>query len=101
MGGHGTSSAMTTSPHLDPQELVGKTPAEIGEAAKNAGLISRGPAPDNGQGSYVDPITGEQRVLIHPEHGHFHVNNPAGERLDINGQIVAPESSAAHLPLGR
>ena len=87
------------SPHINPQELAGKTPAEIGEASRNAGLIPRGPDPDSGQGAYVDPVTGEQRVLIHPEHAHFHVNNPAGERLDINGQVVAPESLAAHLPL--
>jgi hypothetical protein len=95
-----TSAQTSPSPHIDPQGLAGKTPAEIGQAARDAGLIPRGPDPDSGQGSYVDPVTGKQRILVHPAYGHFHVNSPAGERLDINGQIVAPESSAAHLPLG-
>jgi hypothetical protein len=81
--------------------MAGKTPAEIGQAARDAGLVPRDLDPDTGQGSYIDPVTGEQRVLIHPEYGHFHVNNPAGERLNIDGQVVAPESSEAHLPLGR
>jgi len=89
------------SPYLNPRDLVGKTSAEIGQAARDAGLILRGPDPDDGEGSYIDPVTGQQRVLIHPEYGHFHVNSPAGERLDIDGRIVAPESSSAHLPLGR
>ena len=80
---------------------MGGTPAEIDRAARDAGPIPRGPDPENGQGGYIDPVTGEQRVLIHPEYGHVHVNSPTGKRLDINGQIVAPESSSAHYPLGR
>jgi len=90
-----------TSPQINPQDLAGKTPAEIDQAARAAGLIPKGPSPQTGQGSYVDPVTGEQRVLIHPDDSHMHVNNPAGERLDINGQVVPPESPAAHLPLGQ
>ena len=56
-----------------------------------------------GRGAYVDPVTGGQRILVHPGPGgvggHSHVNNPQGERLDINGNVVAPESPEAHLPL--
>ncbi|MBN6152548.1 hypothetical protein JR065_19625 [Xanthomonas sp. AmX2] len=55
----------------------------------------------SGKGSYVDPVTGEQRVLIHPQDPcpHCHVNDKYGERLDINGKIVPNESPEAHLPL--
>jgi hypothetical protein len=94
------SGRVSGSPYINPRDLAGKTPAEIGQAARDAGLIQRGPDPENGQGSYLDPVTGEQRVLIHPEFGHFHVNSPAGDRLDIDGRTVAPESLSAHLPLG-
>jgi hypothetical protein len=59
-----TSAQTSPSPHIDPQGLAGKTPAEIGQAARDAGLILRGPDPDSGQGSYVDPVTGEQRILM-------------------------------------
>jgi hypothetical protein len=41
-------------------------------------------------------------MLIHPNADcgdHCHVNDPDGNRLDINGEIVAPESPEAHLPL--
>jgi hypothetical protein len=67
-----------------------------------AGLTPKGPDPQSGKGSYVDPVTGEQRILVHPDGaggGHAHVNNPEGERLDINGQVVPPESPEAHLPI--
>ena len=30
---------------------------------------------------------------------HGHVNNENGERLDINGNVVPPESPDAHLPI--
>jgi len=90
------------SPHIDPKDVAGKSPSEIDQFAKSKGLDSRGSDPSKGRGSYTDPVTGEQRVLIHPNANcgpHCHVNNPAGERLDINGNIVPPESPAAHLPL--
>jgi hypothetical protein len=54
-----------------------------------------------GKGAYIDPVTGQQRILIHPEPGgggHIHVNDPSGQRLDINGNPVPPESPEAHLP---
>lgn len=56
-----------------------------------------------GQGAYVDPVTGKQRVLVHPDGlggGHVHVNDPNGQRLGANGQPVDPDSPDAHLPLG-
>jgi hypothetical protein len=55
-----------------------------------------------GEGAYIDPVTGEQRILIHPnvETPHVHVNDPTGARLDIDGNVVPPESPDAHLPLG-
>ena len=92
----------TNSPRVDPAEIAGKTPAEIDAIARQKGLVPKGPDPASGEGSYVDPVTGQQRVLCHlsacPPHAH--VNNPAGERLDLNGNVVAPESPEAHLPLG-
>lgn len=92
------------SPIINPQDVSGKNPDEIGRLADDSGLISKG-NPKDGHGAYIDPVTGKQRVLIHPNPKtgcsgpHCHVNNPAGDRLDINGNIVPPESPAAHLPL--
>jgi hypothetical protein len=87
------------SPHLYPRDFIGKTPEEIDRAAREVGLIARGPDPMNGKGAYIDPVTGRQRLLIHPNEGEFHINNPDGERLDIDGQVVDPSSPSAHLPL--
>ena len=53
----------------------------------------------NGKGAYVDPVTGVQRILIHPAASEYHVNNPGGERLDINGNAIDAKSPLAHLPL--
>ncbi len=89
------------SPHIDPGDVANRTPQQIDDLADDAGLIPRGPDPKAGRGAYTDPVTGEQRILCHsgacPPHAH--VNDPAGNRLDINGNIVSPESPAAHLPL--
>jgi hypothetical protein len=66
-------------------------------------LIPKGPDPAHGKGAYVDPVTGKQRVLVHPDGsggGHAHVNDPSGQRLDASGRPVPPESPNAHLPLG-
>jgi hypothetical protein len=55
-----------------------------------------------GRGAYIDPITGKQRVLVHPTgqpFPHAHVNNPSGERLSPGGITLAPESPEAHLPI--
>jgi hypothetical protein len=90
-----------TSPDIDPADIAGKTPAEIDKIAKEKGLIEKGPDPMGGKGSYVDPVTGKQRILIHPDNGHAHVNDPSGRRLGPSGQVVAPESPEAHLPLGK
>jgi hypothetical protein len=89
------------SPALHPSEVAGKSPSEIDALAKEKGLIPKGPDPKQGQGSYVDPVTGKQRVLSHPNDcsPHCHVNNAAGERLDADGNVVAPDSPAAHLPI--
>ncbi|WP_264802637.1 hypothetical protein, partial [Acetobacter fabarum] len=67
-----------------------------------SGLVPRGPDPMNGRGAYIDPVTGEQRILSHPnaDPPHAHVNDPFGTRLDINGNPVEPESPEAHLPIG-
>ncbi|EGW21445.1 RHS repeat-associated core domain-containing protein [Methylobacter tundripaludum] len=93
-----------SSPHIDPKEVAGKTPSQIDQIARDKGLIPTGD-PKSGKGAYIDPVTGKQRVLTHPDPQsgctgpHCHVNNPAGERLDINGNVVSPESPEAHLPL--
>jgi hypothetical protein len=87
--------------HISPGEVVGKTPAEIEARARQLGLEPRGPNPAGGRGAYIDPQTGQQRILSHPNATppHGHVNNPAGQRIDINGDVVPPESSGAHLPI--
>jgi hypothetical protein len=61
----------------------------------------RGPAPAQGRGAYVDPQTGQQRILSHPNASppHGHVNDPAGQRIGPDGSVVPPESPAAHLPI--
>ncbi|MCL7423219.1 MAG: hypothetical protein M8364_20225 [Methylobacter sp.] len=93
-----------SSPYIDPKEVAGKTPSQIDQIARDKGLIPKGD-PKSGKGAYIDPVTGKQRVLTHPEPQsgcagpHCHVNNPAGERLDIDGNVVPPESPEAHLPL--
>ncbi len=103
----GTASGLTpgkeVSPSVNPSEVIGKTPAEIDQLATGKGLIPKGTDPMNGKGAYVDPVTGQQRVLSHPEAEtpHAHVNNPSGERLGPDGTVVAPESPAAHLPIKR
>src|SRR5579872_1188251 len=95
----GMSAAGEGSPTIRPSEVAGKTPAEIDAVARSKGLIPKGPDPMRGKGSYIDPVTGEQRILSHPDADspHAHVNNPAGERLDIHGSVVPPEAPAAHL----
>lgn len=95
--------AEAVSPIINPANIAGKTPAEIDAAANEAGLIPKGPDPMNGQGAYVDPVTGEQRILSHPDADipHAHVNDATGQRLDINGNPVPAESPAAHLPIGQ
>ena len=54
-----------------------------------------------GRGAYVDPQTGVQRILSHPNNKppHGHVNNPSGQRIGANGSVVRPNSRAAHLPI--
>jgi RHS repeat-associated protein len=98
VGGYLASEA---SPDISPSDVAGKTPEEIDQLAKDKGLNPQGPNPMSGKGSYTDPVTGKQRVLCHTncDSPHAHVNNPQGERLDVNGNVVAPESPAAHLPI--
>ena len=90
-----------TSPHIDPKDIAGKKPSEIDKVATGAGLTPKGPNPMAGKGAYTAPVTGKQRVLVHPEPNcpHCHVNDAAGNRLDIDGKVVPNESPEAHLPL--
>jgi RHS repeat-associated protein len=91
------------SPTIDPKDVGGKSAADIEKFAGEKGLEAKGD-PKSGRGSFIDPVTGEQRILIHPDGkggGHTHVNDASGQRLDINGKPVSPESPAAHLPLGQ
>jgi RHS repeat-associated protein len=100
--GPGTSlmeEAPSGSPDIDPADVAGKTPAEIDKLAKEKGLLPQGSDPMIGKGSYVDPVTGKQRILIHPDEGHAHVNDPSGQRLGPTGEAVHPNSPEAHLPL--
>jgi RHS repeat-associated protein len=88
--------------YIDPADIAGLRPKEIDDLARRLGLIPKGPDPMNGRGAYLDPETGQQRILSHPdaEPPHAHVNDPSGQRLDINGNPVPAESPAAHLPIG-
>lgn len=91
------------SPEIDPGEVAGKSPEEIEAIAGEKGLEAKGPNPKSGEGAYVDPVTGKQRILVHPDAEcgpHCHVNDPEGNRLDDKGNKVPPESPEAHLPLG-
>jgi RHS repeat-associated protein len=89
--------------YINPANISGLRPGEIDALARSMGLIPRGPDPMNGRGSYLDPDTGQQRILSHPDADppHAHVNDPSGQRLDINGNSVPAESPEAHLPIGR
>ncbi|MFP3586437.1 hemagglutinin repeat-containing protein [Paraburkholderia sp. SIMBA_055] len=99
--GNNGQNTNQTSPRIDPTDVAGKTSQDIAQQAIDQGLIPKGPDPMNGKGAYVDPVTGQQRVLIHPDEPcpHCHVNDSSGARLDINGNRVPPESPDAHLPL--
>lgn len=98
----GAVGKVAKSPDVNPKDIAGRTAGEIDGIAKQSGLLPKGPDPSAGKGAYVDPVNGNQRVLVHPSAGcgpHCHVNDASGQRLDINGRSVAPESPEAHLPL--
>src|SRR6185503_6583848 len=88
--------------HISPSEVAGKTPAEIDARARDLGLVPKGPDPTQGRGSYVDPLTGEQSILSHPNDPrgtHGHVNDPTGRRIGPDGRVVPAASPDAHLPI--
>ena len=63
---------------ISPSEVVNRTPGEIHLRAQELGLKPMGPDPAMGKGSYIDPQTGIQRMLSHPDSPpfpHGHVNN--------------------------
>jgi RHS repeat-associated protein len=86
---------------VSPSEVMGRTPTEIGVRAEQLGLEARGPNPAQGRGAYIDPQTGQQRILTHPDATppHAHVNNPAGQRIGPSGATVPRNSPEAHLPI--
>jgi RHS repeat-associated protein len=87
--------------HISPNEVIGRTPAQINARTQQLGLQPRGPDPAMGRGAYIDPQTGVQRILSHPNATppHGHVNNPAGLRIGPDGSVVPPNSPGAHLPI--
>lgn len=89
--------------HISPSEVIGKTPTEIDARAKELGLQPKGPDPQSGRGSYIDPQTGEQRILSTPNDRvpHGHVNDVHGNRVGPDGNRVDPDSPEAHLPIRR
>ena len=82
--------------------LVSKGARRVGGLDAPKGLVPKGPDPASGKGSYVDPVTGQATGVVSSivVPSTPHANNPAVERQDINGNIVAPESPEAHLPFG-
>jgi hypothetical protein len=89
------------SPHIDPRDVIGRTPSQIDAFARQKGLIAKGADPAAGRGAYIDPITGKQRILCSPGGcpPHAHVNNSSGERLNSNGDVVGRQDRDAHLPI--
>jgi len=89
--------------HLVPSDVHGKTPAEIDARAKQIGLVPRGKDPMHDRGAYVDPITNKERILSHPldkrSGPHGHVNDPEGNRIGVNGNVVDAKSPDAHIPI--
>lgn len=49
---------------INPQDLIGKTAAEIQQLAKDRGLIPHPTKPNK----WMDPVTGKERVRIDPGH---------------------------------
>ncbi|MDP1532600.1 MAG: RHS repeat-associated core domain-containing protein, partial [Rubrivivax sp.] len=96
-GGEKGGATEVKSPEIKPSDVAGKTAGEIGQLATDAGLKPKGPDPVGGKGSFVDPKTGEQRVLVHGDHAH--VNDSAGNRLNVDGKKVPANSPEAHLPV--
>jgi hypothetical protein len=91
-----TSTRWTTA-----ESSTQRTPARMDARARERGLTPRGTGPAGERGAYIDPQTGRQRGLSHPNVSppHGPVTNPAGQRIDINGNVAPPESPAARLPL--
>lgn len=87
--------------HISPTEVIGRTPTQIAQRAKELGLEAKGPNAAAGRGAYIDPQTGVQRILVHPSSDlpHGHVNNPAGQRVGPTGDAVGRTTPAAHLPI--
>lgn len=100
MDGDGEASSSPQS-CPSPDDVSGLSPDEIDDLARQHGLTPKGPDPKNGSGAYVDQ-NGRQRLLIHPNGSpwpHAHVNDANGNRLGPGGQVVAPNSPGAHLPI--
>ena len=89
--------------HISPTEVMGRTPSQIDARAGELGLSPRGPNPAQGRGAYIDPQTGQQRILSHPnaQPPHAHVNSPTGQRVGPSGSTVPRSSPEAHLPIKR
>jgi len=89
--------------HISPTEVMGRTPSQIDARAGELGLSPRGPNPAQGRGAYIDPQTGQQRILSHPnaQPPHAHVNSPSGQRVGPSGSTVPRSSPEAHLPIKR
>ena len=88
---------------ISPYEVYNHTLGEIHDRAVDLGLKPMGKDPINGQGSYIDPRTGIQRILIHPNSQkpfpHAHVNNPLGQRINLAGKVVPREAIEAHIEI--
>ena len=86
---------------ISPFEVMNKYPAEIEARAKELGLTPKGPDPKGGKGAYVDPVTNQARIEVHPnaESPHGHVNSAGGARVGPDGNEVARKSPEAHLPI--
>jgi hypothetical protein len=93
------------SPEIKPEDLQGKTQAEIEQLAKDKGLVQDPNKPNK----YRDPNTGKERLRIDPGHidrytglpfDHPNAAQPHVHGYDLNGDKVRdPDTNDPHFPL--
>jgi hypothetical protein len=93
------------SPEIKPEDLQGKTQAEIEQLAKDKGLVQDPNKPNK----YCDPNTGKERLRIDPGHidrytglpfDHPNAAQPHVHGYDLNGDKVRdPDTNDPHFPL--
>jgi RHS repeat-associated protein len=81
--GVSTGASTPTSPEIKPEELEGKTEEELEKLAKDKGLVQD----PRKAGKWRDPVSGKERLLIHPGH----LDKDTGLPYD-NSRAAAPHA---------